>query len=269
MKKYIFLFFLTLAVIFPVGIFAQVDTKDEEVETTQTQVEEKESPDEETSDDEDTKDDEESEPTPEEERKDETEKKTDENVEQIKEQVASTVDELAKESKYATAGFITDIEEDKIYVNSMKGEVEVLIDQDLTTVFEIDGSDTEELELDDLEKNNYVSIVGPRIDGTTNANTIYVDSHYVVRSGKITEVNDDDFYITIITPEKDSLTLDVEKKTTQQIIDVKTLALQDAGFSKLKEGDTVHFAAQRGPQEDQTRFSVATILIIPQEYFLK
>ena len=63
--------------------------------------------------------------------------------------------------------------------------------------------------------------------------------------------------------------MDIENKTSQQILDIKTLELSSAGFSKLKEGDNVHFVAEKSTDEGDMRYTATKTIVIPQEYFIK
>jgi hypothetical protein len=92
---------------------------------------------------------------------------------------------------------------------------------------------------------------------------------YAVLSGKITDINKDDFSIKVSTTDKDTYTLDIENSTNQTLMDIKTLELDKIGFSKLKEGDTIHFVIKKTGTEKEKRFTAIKLVIIPQEYFQK
>ncbi len=190
-------------------------------------------------------------------------------VEELKEKVESKVSELSKTNVKTRSGFITSIKEDTLTVEGEAGSFTTTIDGDLTTVYRISGTSRSEIESDDLKKGDYILVTGPEIGNEVTANTIHVDERYFAKSGKIIEVNSDDFYVTILTLEKDEFIIDIERGTTSQILDIKTLALETAGFSKLKEGDNLHFVAKKGMDRGQTRFSATKTIIIPQEYFIK
>lgn len=53
------------------------------------------------------------------------------------------------------------------------------------------------------------------------------------------------------------------------MVNIKTLDLERVGFSKVKEGDTVHFVVKKTGEEKNNSYSAIKILIIPQEYFIK
>lgn len=190
-------------------------------------------------------------------------------VQELREKVESKVSELQNQNKTTYAGYIVDIKDNTIQLRAEEGDLTVDIDPELTQFYRIQNNTTDELEKDDFKKNDYILVSGPEIGKTITANAIYKDTHYIVRSGKIIEVNSDTYYVRVQTQEKVTYILDIEQSTTQQILDIKTMKLESAGFSKLKEGDNIHFFAKMGSEKDQTRFAAVKTIIIPQEYFMK
>lgn len=198
-----------------------------------------------------------------------TESQTQKAIDDLKKKVESKVTELKATNKKTLAGFITNIKDKKITIQSDTDTFDIETDADVTTVYKISGSSTSEVELDTLKKGDYILVNGPEIGKSVTANAIYLDEHYISKSGKIVEVNADNFYIKVTTLEKDTYTLDIERTTTSQLLDIKTLKLGTVGFSKLKEGDNIHFTAKKGSDKAETRFSTIKAIIIPQEYFNK
>lgn len=201
-------------------------------------------------------------------QEEETETVEDQQVEELKDKVASKVAELT-ETEYGTAGFVQTVEDTTILLNTRTSEVEVFVDEDITSIYTVENGSLKDRELEDIEITDYLTITGPKLEGTLNANMIIIDTSYTVRSGKIIEANEDDFYLSVITLDKTTYTLDIEKETQQEMYNMQTSEIEGIGFSKLKEGDTIHFTAQAGWRDDQERFSVTSLLIIPQEYFIK
>lgn len=199
----------------------------------------------------------------------EEENAVEKEVQELREKVESKVSELQNQNKTTYAGYIVDIKDNTMQLRAEEGDLTVDIDPELTQFFQIQNNTTDELEKDDFEKNDYILVSGPEIGKTITANAIYKDTHYIVRSGKIIEVNADTYYVRVQTQEKVTYILDIEQSTTQQILDIKTMNLESAGFSKLKEGDNIHFYAKSSSEEDQTRFAAVKTIIIPQEYFIK
>lgn len=190
-------------------------------------------------------------------------------VEELKEKVESTVDNLQNENLTTYAGFIDSLEDEVMTLDTENGEVAVELDPELTIYYQIQSNATEEIDSEDVEAGDFVLVSGPKIGNTVTANAVYKDVAYLVRTGKIIEVNEDSFYITVQTLDKDTFTLDIEQSTTQQLLDIKTFELETSGFSKMKTGDTIHFVVEQSNEEDTERYEAVKTIIIPQEYFIK
>ncbi len=191
-------------------------------------------------------------------------------VDKLKEKVAEKVSKLANGEDKSTAGIVQEISDKEFTLKSMDGDTsKVTLDDTLTKYYTIGGS-TKEVKKADIKKGDYVFAIGPEIGGQINANGVYVDQRYIVTSGKITEVNADDYSIKIVTLDKNNYILDIQTRTTQEMLNIKTLTLEQVGFSTLKEGDSIHVVLKANLQNDkQTRFDAEKILIIPNEYFLQ
>jgi hypothetical protein len=175
-----------------------------------------------------------------------------------------------KNSK-AVSGVVTKTGDKSLIIESDDAEtIEIKLDDTLTNFYQISGTAAKEIKKEVIKSGTYVIATGPQFDNSINANVIFVDEKYIVNSGKISAVNKSDFSLEVVTNDKETITLDVQSSTTQQIINIKTLAAEKIGFSKYKEGDTIHFIVKRtNLLVDETRFDGVKILIIPQEFFLK
>jgi hypothetical protein len=192
-------------------------------------------------------------------------------IQNLKDKIATKVAELQKENQKAIAGVVLSNKDGLVMLKSNDEiEYEVKIDDTLTKIYQIIGAQKKEVKFSDVKKDSYIIVTGPLIDKTVTANFIYLDEQYIVKAGKITDVNSDDYYIKVTTTEKDNYTLDIETTTTSQMLNIKTLTPEKIGFSKIKEGDTIHFVVRKtGKEEEPNRYSASKILIVPQEYFMK
>lgn len=193
------------------------------------------------------------------------------DLQNLKDKVASKVAELRKKDQKATAGIVISTGTDvfKIRTND-DTEYQIKKDDTLTKVYQIIGTQKKEIQFKDVKKDAYSIVTGPLIDKTITANFVYLDEEFIVKTGKITEVNKTDYYIKVLSTEKDTYTLDIEASTKQQMLNVKTLEIEKVGFSKIKEGDSIHFVVKKtGKEKEKNRFAAQKILIIPQEYFMK
>lgn len=195
----------------------------------------------------------------------------DEEVQVLKDKVAEKVEELKEQNKKAVSGIVQEVKEGVITIlNAENTKVEVDIDETLTAFYDIVGTKINDSSSEDIVKGNYIFVTGPEIGETVTANEVYKDTQYIIMSGKITEVNEDDFTVKIVTIDKSNYELDVEKSTKLKLLDIKTFETDSIGFSKLKEGDSVHAVVKGDPEKpDITRFNAIKLLIIPNEYFLQ
>jgi len=191
-------------------------------------------------------------------------------IKDLKEKIATKVAEINEKNTKAISGYITNIKDKIINIKNDDGDYEVKTDETITKYFQISGSRTSEIKLQTLKKGNYIIANGLVNDKKIDANFIYIDEAYSVKSGKVSEINNDDYYIKTVTLEKETYILDIESYTKKQMLNIKTLQLETIGFSKIKEGDTIHFVIKKTSEKNENnRFSAQKILIIPQEFFIK
>lgn len=191
----------------------------------------------------------------------------------LKEKIATKVAELRKKKKDITTGFITKIDQESFTITDpeQRKNYQVNIDESLTEVYRILTDQVKEGELKDFKEGDYVLVAGPIADNKINANAIYKDTPFQVKSGVVTEVNKEQFFLRITTLENDQYIIDIEKNTKRLFLDIDSLKLKKIGFSKIKAGDTIHFVFKysKPEKEAKSRYSASKILIIPQEYFDK
>ncbi len=193
----------------------------------------------------------------------------DKDTQVFKDKIVNAVTEQYKKDRKAVSGFVNNTKT-LTFKTDTEEEYQVKIDDVLTKFFQVIGATKKEIKQSQIEKGDYIIVTGPVVDKTINANFVYMDDKYLVKNGKITEVDKEAYSIKITTAEKDNFTLDVETSTKQQILNIKTLEVETVGFSKIKEGDTIHFVViKTGQEKEVNRFPAEKILIIPQEYFIK
>ncbi len=195
----------------------------------------------------------------------------DKQIEKLKEKIADKVAELKKSDEKAIAGVILEIKDGLISINTIDDQkLDVKYDDALSTIYLISGAVKKEIKLSDLEKDDYIIVTGPMINNTITANYIYQDEEYIVKSGKVTEINKTDYFIKVLSLEKDNYTLDFETYSQTEMLNVKTYEIEKTGFSKIKETDVVHFVLKKASGgREVNRYSIIKILVIPQEYFVK
>ena len=200
----------------------------------------------------------------------ETSEVIEKEVDKLKDKIAEQVEELNVNNK-AIAGMIQDIVGNSIFIINNDGQrVEASVDETLTSYYEVSGTQLKEFKAEDFEIDEYVFVTGPEIGETITANAVYKDTPYRVFSGKIVEVNEDDFTVRIAAIDKSTYVLDVETGTDVLLMDIDTLETTKIGFSKLKEGDAVHAVIELDPAApEKTQYPAEKLLVIPNEYFIQ
>ena len=194
-------------------------------------------------------------------------------VKQLREKIANKVEEMRKKDQRAYVGVITKIEDSSITLSNNQGSDEkkyaIKIDDTLTSVYRIVGRTKKELKKSDLKVGDYIIVTGQMLNDNLEANEVYIDEQYIVKTAKITEINKSDYYLKVITYDKDEYTLDIQSSTRQFMFNTKAKEIERMGFSGIKEGDSIHFVVSKtnpGEGKEKNRYDAVRILIIPQEF---
>lgn len=187
-----------------------------------------------------------------------------EAVEKIK-QIAENVVEDSKQTK-AHSGRIIQIKDEEIVIEDIDGK-KLRVSIFITEYFQV-GSKISEIKKESLKIGDYIFVTGPEVGGVVTANSIFKDTNYFFLSGKIATINKSDFNLEIITLDKRRVTVDVESYTKQNSMNIKSLKVEKTGFSKLKEGDSLHVVV-KGLNKNSDKVSAIRYLIIPNEFFLQ
>ena len=196
----------------------------------------------------------------------------DKEIQSLKEKIATKVAELREKNSKAISGIVQESLSTQgiIKIKTGKGEdFEVKIDPDLTKFYQILGNQKKEVKAASVKKDSYILVTGIIKEKIIDANVIYLDEMFIIGLGKVIEANTEDFFIRVITSDKENYTLDVETFTKQQLLNIKLLTIENVGFSKIKEGDSIQFVVKKITPNEVNRFPAQKILIIPQEYFIK
>ncbi len=195
----------------------------------------------------------------------------DNDVKTFKEKIATKVAQLQQKNNKAISGYVNELDEKNLKIQTRNRQTyEIKLDQLLTKYYQIKGSQQIEIKPSDIKKSDYIIAAGIISDKTVDANFIFVDESFAVLSGKVVELDKENYVLKVLTNDGDIYFLDVEVTTKQEIINIKTLEIERGGFSKIKEGDIIHFVVKEtGQSEKKDKYLAQKILIIPQEYFMK
>ena len=189
---------------------------------------------------------------------------------ELKEKVASKVAQLKRENAQGVSGYITEIKNESFFIQNQKGDIfQINTDPIITKYYQIINNQRKEIDKKALSKDQYVIIDGIINGNQIEANAIYIDDYFLISSGQVIEINKNEYWIRVLTLEKDSLILDIETYTKKFLLNIKNLELENIGFSKIKEGDNVHFVIKKQGLKPVERASAFRLIVIPQEFFLK
>ena len=189
---------------------------------------------------------------------------------ELKEKVASKVAQLKRENAQGVSGYITEIKNESFFIQNQKGDIfQINTDPIITKYYQIINDQRKEIDKKALSKDQYVIIDGIINDNQIEANAVYIDDYFLISSGQVIEINKNEYWIRVLTLEKDSLILDIETYTKKFLLNIKNLELENIGFSKIKEGDNVHFVIKKQGLKPVERASALRLIVIPQEFFLK
>lgn len=188
----------------------------------------------------------------------------------LKEKVADKVEEIRRENNKAISGFVLSNDGSLIKIKSNSGEeFQVKLDPDLTKYFQITGSIKKEIKSEDVVEDDYIIVTGVVTDKTISANAIFIDENFLVLTGRVSQVDSANFSLKVVTTAKEEIGIDIESATKQSIVNIETVEIESTGFSKIREGDTIHFVVKKTPDITNNTYSAEKLLIIPQEYFIK
>lgn len=191
-------------------------------------------------------------------------------IEQLKEKVANKVTEIRRKNNKAVAGTVITKNAGNLRIKTNEDvKYEIKLDDALTKYFQILGVKKQEIKAEDIEVDDYAIVTGVQADNSITANTVFIDERFLVMTGKISQVDKENFTLTIVTTAKEQIDLDIESSTKQSMVNIKTNEPEVSGFTKIKEGDTIHFVVSRPLNSKEGSYSARKVLIIPQEYFLK
>jgi hypothetical protein len=193
------------------------------------------------------------------------------DIRKLRDRLASVVAELRKKDEQVIAGEVKSIDTTNLEVDTISSIVEkIQIDDTLTKYYRISGAAKEEITQKDVKQGSYVIVTGLRTEGSFSANEIYIDEPFDSKAGRITEIDSNTNTFKLETFDKETLTVVINKSAYQEYLNPKTAAVEQGGFTKMKEGDTAHVVyALKSIKSQTTTITPARILVIPVGYFSK
>lgn len=180
-----------------------------------------------------------------------------ENIQKIKDIVASKVAELNLVEKRGIIGTVSSVTGMKIVVKDIKGNTRN-IDADELTKFEF--SDDRDIGISDLETDETYSFIGLYNKDTERLLVRTIESVATIPvyfEGALNEINEDDFQLTIINGEGKEITVDILTSTKTNLATVD--GIERSGFTQLETNSRI-LAIGFWDEDDTTLLSATRVI---------
>lgn len=168
-----------------------------------------------------------------------------EQINELKEKIASRVSELNLVEKRGIIGTVTEAKGNQLTITDVAGNTRY-VDVDEITKFSQSGSQNATFGLSDITAGTRISALGiyNKQSKRLLARFVKTYSEPALYSGAITAVDAKNFQITVMTPEQKEIKVDVETSTKLSSYTAAD-GLARYGFSRLAVGDRVALAATK------------------------
>lgn len=186
---------------------------------------------------------------------------TTKKIEDLKDRLATKVAELRQTSRRALYGTVKSTSITSFVVETKTKDVKIEMLDEIKVIQYLKGKRTS-LTTDDIAKGDLVTIFGEH-DTTLDllkANIVFIQSADPARvSGVVTARDDQEFTLTMTTPQNQSYIIDIEKVTKTFAWDRTKKEIVKSGFTKIAVGATVHIVGFPVPKKEN-RISADRIL---------
>lgn len=179
-------------------------------------------------------------------------------IDDLKNRVASRVAELNLVEKRGTVGRVTDVSGNEITLSDVHGNTR-FIDVDELTKF---SSEDEDFGISDIENGDELGITGLYNKDSRRILARFVNaiSLHELIVGAVSEIDAENFSITVISEEKKNFTVDVE--TLTRTFSYEEGELVKSGFSRIKLSENVVIFAF-SDTNDENRFTASKLFHFP------
>lgn len=162
----------------------------------------------------------------------------DQQINDLKDRIASRVAQLQLVEKRGIVGTVTDISDTQITLSDLQGNIR-FVDVDELTKFSSPSAKTN-FGISDITKGSTLGVLGLYNKQSHRILARFVDvlSLPTVVSGAVSAIDDKNFIFTLSTANKQDYTINVGSETKTYAYDAST-GLTRSGFSKLKVGERI------------------------------
>ncbi len=186
---------------------------------------------------------------------------TAQKIEDLKDRLATKVAELRQTSRKAIFGTVKSTSLTSFVVETKTKDVKIELTDDLNVIQYLKGKRTT-LTTENIAKGDTVAVFGD-YDTTLDllkAAVVFIQGAIPERvNGTVASRNDKEFTLTIISPQGQSFTIDIEKATKTLGWDREKKELVKSGFSKIATDASVHVVGTLVPKQER-RISATRIV---------
>ena len=176
----------------------------------------------------------------------------------LKQKLEEKVLELRNNPKRVVSGQIKALGDKSLTLGVGTDSLKVTVEPEITNFFSVNDYDLASIEFADLQKNDWVTAFVSDIGGDEISYTVYQEPVITVAAGKVSNIDEDNYQITIIDFDKSSFGADIQVSTVQNLYNLKSQKIEKGGFSKLAIGQRI-FAILSGTKDD---YSINEYLIL-------
>jgi len=164
----------------------------------------------------------------------------------LKEKLEDKVFELRNSPQKVVNGQIKSINDKILTLVAGSETVKLTVEPEITKFYDVDGNKLSNLEYSDLALGDTITAFISSIGGEEISYTVYREPELKVFAGKISNVDKDNYQVTVINYDKSSFGADIQVATTQNLYSLKTRQISEGGFSKLAIGQHILAIASGG-----------------------
>jgi hypothetical protein len=184
-----------------------------------------------------------------------------EQINNLKEKIASRVAELRLVEKRGIIGTVTDVSGTQITLLDINKQIRI-IDVDELTKFSSVDEDDDEFGISDIKKGDIISIIGLYNKDSRRLLARFIETTItpIFISGTISAIDEDEFTVTVKTVENKDFIVDIEK-TTKTAEYLKEDGLTKSGFSNMELGKRIYVVGYVS-KTDKNRISATRITLL-------
>ena len=180
-------------------------------------------------------------------------------IDQIKDKVTTQVEKLDLVEKRGLVGVVEEIKDNQIRLNDLNDKIRIVEVDELT---KYSSEENNSFDLNSIEAGIKISVIGLYNKDSEKLLARFLNeiSIPVYLNGVISEVNEDEFTVTVATEDENNYTVDIENVTKTYSFSEEEL--EQSGFTELEVLQNAIITGFSNPDEEN-RISATRIIVFP------